>query len=71
MRKLLSMLPFDGSKTYISGILAIASGIIGLVGHFMAPETQYAMDIEAAVTLILGGISVLSVGHKLDKANRQ
>lgn len=67
MKKLLAMLPMNGNKTYISGVLSIVTGVVGLVGHFFAQDTQFAMDVDVAITLILTGLSVLGVGHKLDK----
>lgn len=67
MKKLLAMLPMDGSKTYISGVLSIVTGVVGLVGHFFAQDTQFAMDVDVSIGMIITGLGLLGVGHKLDK----
>jgi len=69
MKALLDSLPMNGNKTYISGILMIVIGVSGGIMSVVQPESPFAMPLEKAVELVVGGLAILGIGHKLDKAN--
>jgi hypothetical protein len=68
----------DGQKTRISGVASLLSGLAGIVGQ-LVPLIE-AKDAALFVTfftslpanpawlLLVGGLGILGVGHKLEKA---
>lgn len=68
MKTLLDTLPLNGSKTYISGVIMIVIGISGAIMGVVQPDSPFAIPVEKAVELVVGGLAILGIGHKLDKA---
>ena len=57
--ELLDKLPLNGYKTLISGVLLIIFGVTGyLTGN---------LEAFIAMGYITGGLSILGIGHKIDK----
>jgi hypothetical protein len=54
-----------GWKTLAGGIGMILTGI-GTIA--MALSGQGDTDVQSGLTLITGGLAVIGIGHKLDKA---
>lgn len=67
MKALLDSLPFNGQKTYISGVCMIVIGVSGLVMGYVQPDSPLAISLDRSVELIVGGLAILGIGHKLDK----
>jgi hypothetical protein len=70
MKALLDNLPLSGNKTYISGIIMIVTGVSGAVMKIIEPESPLALPFDRALELVLGGLAVLGIGHKIDKASK-
>jgi len=54
-----------GWKGKLGAILTMASGLIGLVLHFVAPESSVAMDPTTAIAVIVAGFSLFGIRDKL------
>lgn len=67
MKALLDSLPLNGQKTYISGVCMIVIGVSGLVMGYVQPDSPLAISLDRSVELIVGGLAILGIGHKLDK----
>lgn len=55
---------FDGKKTYLAGLGAMLSGAGMVLNGFLAQDWD---QINAGWQMLLGGLAVVGVGHKLDK----
>ena len=55
----------SGWKTWAAGIGMILSGIAGLLVGFSGDGE---INLEANLALITGGLGLIGVGHKIDKA---
>lgn len=51
-----------GWKTILAGVLTILYGVL-VVG-------LYSQDWNSAIELVLAGLAILGIGHKLDKLRR-
>jgi hypothetical protein len=67
MKKLLDAIPGNNLKTYITAIIALVSGIGGLILYCTDSENSLAVEPSVAWTMILFGLGLLGVGHKVDK----
>ena len=68
MKALLDALPLNGNKTYISGVIMIVVGVSGLIMSNIQPDSPVALSFDRAVELVVGGLAILGIGHKIDKA---
>ena len=69
MRKLLDSLPLSGNKTYITGVIMVVTGISGAVMKVIEPESPIALPFDRCLELVLGGLAILGIGHKIDKTS--
>jgi hypothetical protein len=68
----------DGYKTKVSGVASLLSGLAGILGQLVplieakdaAAAWAFASGLPAnpAWLLLVGGLGLLGVGHKLEKA---
>lgn len=56
-----------GWKTNTAAGIMILIALAGAALHFIAPDSDYAMPLEAAGLLAAKGLAVFGLGHKLQK----
>ena len=66
IKNILEALPLNGSKSYLAGGAMIVIGIGGLILKVMGYE-EYGLSIEEGRNLILAGLTVIGIAHKIDK----
>ena len=66
IKNALESLPFNGSKSYLTGAAMIVIGVGGLILKWFGHD-EYALPMEEARNLILAGFALVSVAHKMDK----
>ena len=54
-----------GWKTWASGIASILSGIVAIL---LAITGEGDGDLMAGISLIIAGLAILGIGHKVEKA---
>jgi len=69
----------DGYKTKISAAISILSGLAGVLEHLSPALAAHnagqvfavlkAMPSDPAWIMLVGGLGLLGIGHKIDKAN--
>lgn len=56
-----------GWKTWAAGLGGIFSGL-SMVAFALSAEPVEGMAITDGITLIIGGLGIIGIGHKIEKA---
>ena len=55
-----------GWKTWVSGLLGIATGLVSIF-KTVADETWNFADVQGGIGMIIAGFGILGIGHKIEK----
>ena len=68
MRSILDSIPGSGWKTYVAGFGMILVGVGGIALHVSGSDSSFTLDFNQGIELLLAGLAVIGIGHKVEKA---